>query len=283
MQNQIETLITLLEDPDPRVFESIAMRLIELGVDVVPILEEKWETIDSIESQAKIEEVVRRIQTEHAKSRLSEWAEKGGKNLLDGVFWVCKYQYPNINLSSLKTQIDTTADKIWLEVNENYTALEKIRILNHILYTVEGYDRSKKNYLSPKCYYINEVLSTKSGNSISLGLIYQLVANRLNIPVYGINLPKNYILGYKDKSYQGIDVLFYINPDNKGSVFSKDEITLYLEKNKIESRSYYYSPTSNISVIHNLLKELINAYKDEGNANKADDIKLIVTEVERHL
>ncbi|MCT4637324.1 MAG: transglutaminase-like domain-containing protein [Bacteroidales bacterium] len=283
MQNQIDTLITLLEDPDPRVFESIAMKLIELGVDVVPILEEKWETIESIESQTKIEEVVKRIQTEHAKNRLSEWAEKGGKDLLDGVFWVCKYQYPNINISSIKEQIERTAEKIWLEVNDNYTALEKIRILNHIFFTIEGYERSKKNYLSPKCYYINEVLSTKSGNSISLGLIYQMVANKLNIPVYGINLPKNYILGYKDKSYTGIDVLFYINPDNKGSVFSKDEITLYLEKNKIESRSYYFSPTSNISVIHNLLRELYNSYNDEGNKDKANDIKQIVTEVERHL
>ena len=40
---ELEALISLLEDPDNLVFDNVSNRLIELGEEVVPPLEKRWE------------------------------------------------------------------------------------------------------------------------------------------------------------------------------------------------------------------------------------------------
>ena len=54
----------------------------------------------------------------------------------------------------------------------------------------------------------------------TLAVIYMSVAYKLGLPIFGVNLPKNFILAYKDEYRQhdsadeADDVLFYINPYN---------------------------------------------------------------------
>ena len=42
---ELEALMSLLEDPDRRVFDTVADRLIEMGEEVVIPLERRWETL----------------------------------------------------------------------------------------------------------------------------------------------------------------------------------------------------------------------------------------------
>ena len=53
---------------------------------------------------------------------------------------------------------------------------------------------------------LNVVLETKKGNPISLCVIYLLIARKLKLPVFGVNLPNMFMLLFRNEQQE-----FYIN------------------------------------------------------------------------
>jgi regulator of sirC expression with transglutaminase-like and TPR domain len=102
-----------------------------------------------------------------------------------------------------------------------------------------------------------------------MGILYLIIGQFLELPLFGVNLPGHLILSYvndrfklKDKKkYNSADVMFYVNPFNNGAVFTKSEIELYIKQLKISPKEKYYLPSNNISIIKRYLKELEKLYK----------------------
>ncbi len=112
------------------------------------------------------------------------------------------------------------------------SSVEKIKLFNHVFYNYFGFSGNTKNHHDPQNSYINQVLESKRGNQISLAIIYSTIAQKLDIPVYGINLPQHFILGYIDEGKQveqEFSVLFYINAFNKGAIFGKHDVDQFLQ------------------------------------------------------
>ena len=127
--------------------------------------------------------------------------------------------------------------------------------------------------------FINEVLLSKKGNPVALSVIYSVVCQRLGLPVYGVNLPKNFILAYLDigeaKSVslaQG-EVMFYINPINKGAVLGRKEIEFFLKQQKIQPQTNYFLPIrSNEEIVKRMLNNLLFAYESSNEVLKVKEI-----------
>ena len=105
--------------------------------------------------------------------------------------------------------------------------MEKLKILNYILFDLHKFSSNNTDFYSPQNSYINQVLETRKETRSHCRLVYLAVAWKLGLPIYGVNLPKNFILAYKDElqdddlGYNEEDVLFYINPYNKGAVLGR--------------------------------------------------------------
>ncbi|HBS20538.1 MAG TPA: hypothetical protein DEA66_06800, partial [Flavobacteriales bacterium] len=61
---------------------------------------------------------------------------------------------------------------VWLELNEELTALEQVRILNHVLYDIEGFTNAKSGQPEPKRALLGEVMAECKGNPLGLGILY---------------------------------------------------------------------------------------------------------------
>jgi len=66
--------------------------------------------------------------------------------------------------------------------------------------------------------------------------------------------------------------MFYINPINKGSIFSRNEIKDYLEKMKVETGSVHFIPANNRSIIGELLRCLIEIYEQQNRSDRSNDL-----------
>ena len=280
---KIRALIDLLDDPDSKIFETVKNQLLRQGASVIPELEKSWESSLNDNLQNKIENIIQQIQFQDTAKELQKWAENGKENILPGAYLLAKYQYPDLEYNKILKQIDLIKQDVWLELNENLTALEKIKILNHIFYDIYGFSGNTANFYAPQNSYINIVLETKKGNAISLAIIYMYIAQNLGLPIYGINLPKNFITAYIDKPFfnkalendSKQNVLFYINPFNKGAVFGKKEIDFFIKQKKIEPLKQYYYPCTNKVIINRLITDLIVSYNKLGYPNKINDLKLL--------
>jgi regulator of sirC expression with transglutaminase-like and TPR domain len=280
--DKIKALVHLLEDPDARVYDSVARNLIDLGPDIIPELELAWEQSPEPLKQQRIENLIQEIQSITVREGLSVWINND-KNLFEGAFLVAKYQYPELNFMDLDKKIANISKDAWLELNKNLTALENTRVLNYVFYKNLKFTGNVTSFYAPQNNFVNMVLETKKGNPISLGILYTAVARRLGLPVYGINLPKNFILAYIDpyssentSELSEDHVLFYINPFRKGAVLNKSDIENFLRTQKTEIKKSYFVPNSNSEIIRSLVKSIIFSFEKLGYKDKVSRYQVLL-------
>ena len=230
--------------------------------------------------QQRLETLIHQLQFRDVKSQLRDWI-LNSDDLLFGAYLVSKYQYPGLKYDDVNTQVTKIRMEVWLELNDHLTALEKVRMINHIIFNVHGFSRNTSDFLSAQNSLICDVLDTRKGNPITLSIIYSVVAQRLGLPVFGVNLPKNFILAYMDETSdlartdEGVDgaVLFYINPINKGTVLGKKEIEFFIRQQKLELKVSYFLPCNNREIIQRMLNNLLVAYESAGQKGKVSEIE----------
>lgn len=276
---ELTALIKLLDDPDETIFYQVKDKILSLGHNVIPMLENAWETSFEPLMQKRIENIIHQIQFENIKSGLREWYLAGGKDLLSGALFVARYQYPDLNEEKIKSFINQLSQDVWLELNDNLTAPEKVKVIGRILYDIHVFSGNKTNFHSPQNSFINSVLETKKGNPLSLGLVYLLVCSKLSIPILGVNLPEHFVLAYINEDVfrfgnkiEQKDILFYINPFNRGFIFSSTEIDKFVQQIGLETNEKYYLPCTHIDIVRRILKNLIVSYEKLGYTEKKDEI-----------
>lgn len=279
-KEKVHALISLLDDPNEVVFNTVEEELLKEEVGVIDELEKAWESSRNDVFQRRVENIIHTLQLKDVKSLLSKWIKEGAKDLLYGAFIIAKYQYPELVYDELNQKIDRIRRDVWLELNDHLTALEKVRIMNHILFDIHKFVRNNSNFFAPQNSYINEVIENKKGNPISLSIIYSVIAQRLGLPVYGVNLPKNFILCYLDDHMiepQDDEVMFYINPVNKGAILGRREIEYFLKQQKLKAEYSYFNPCSNFDIVKRLLYNLSYAYENQGSELKKAEIKELMS------
>ena len=279
---EIGSLIKLLDDTDNEVYTHIEEKLLSLGNHVIPFLETAWSQSFDALLQERIERIIHRIQFDSLKVELRKWFKEESKDLLKGTILIARYQYPDLDEEKIRTTIEQIKREIWLELNDKLTALEKVRIINHIFFSVYNFSGNTANYHAPQNSYINNVLESKKGNPLSLSIIYSLIAQGLALPIYGVNLPEHFILAYKDDqpilsaAAEEISprILFYINVFSKGMVFNRKEIDAFLKQLKIKPTMEYYEPCSNIAILQRLVRNLMFSYhKLGGHTDKISELQ----------
>ncbi|HYG14121.1 MAG TPA: transglutaminase-like domain-containing protein [Bacteroidia bacterium] len=287
-ESQLAAMLSLLDDTDEEVVASVENHLLSLGPDAVAVLEKFWDMEVNRRTQEKIERLIHKIQFESLKEELLTWKNSPEKELFEGICLISKYQYPNLNKQELDNKLNKIKLDAWLELKYDLTALEKVRILNHIFYEINGFKGDTNTYHSPQNSFINTVLDRRQGNPISLAIIYSIIAQRLNIPIFGVNLPQHFILAYMDnypeKSLEYheepphltpelfSDVMFYINPFNKGLVFSKYNVDEFLRQLRLEPLDSYFLPCSNVEIIKRVIRNLVTAYTQSNQREKVEEL-----------
>jgi len=207
---ELKALVSLLDDDDAGIVSHVEEKILSLGNQIIPLLETEWESSFNPVIQKKIEEIIHTLQFDNLKSSLITWKEKGGEDLLEGMWLVATYMYPDIELEFLKQEMEQIYQEAWREFRPNIHPYDQVKILNNALFSTFKFSANTKSFHSPSNSMINVVLQTKKGNPISLCVIYMIIAQRLELPVHGVNLPNLFICTYKSPDHQ-----FYINAFNR--------------------------------------------------------------------
>jgi regulator of sirC expression with transglutaminase-like and TPR domain len=269
--NELNALVSLLDDSDSEVRSHVRDRILALGTDIIPFLEKKWEDSFNPDIQKEIEELVHDLQFSLLKLRLSDWKNSEDRDLLTGLWIINTYQYPDIEFEKLNAEMHQIYFEVWTAFSNDLQPLDQIKIINHVLFNTLRFSANTKNFHSPANSMISSVLDSKRGNPLTLCSIYLLVARKLGLPVYGVNLPNLFVLTYKS-----VDVNFYINAFNKGLIFSKKDVTNYLDHLKIEPKPEFYEPCSHLAIIQRMLRNLGQSFEKLGEIDKQEEIRSLI-------
>lgn len=279
---EITALLRLIDDPDDEVFDTVASKLLHYGKDIIPNLEQLWEVTADESVQERIELLIHRVHFHDLQHDLEEWGRNKHPDLLRGAILIAKYQFPELNIPAILSQFDQIRRNVWLELNNYLTPLEQVNVFNSILYNyykLQGHELTDRD---PKYFFINQVLESRQGNPYSLGVLYLALCDALDIPVFAVDIPRQFIFAYIDTLHsflspeKGIEqIQFYVDPIS-GIVYTQQDVDTYLRKINAADRGQYFAPLNNRRVIYKMLEELSLCFRYRREDQKAEEIQQLM-------
>jgi len=270
-ESKIKALIALLDDEDMEVTGHVNKEIMSIGERMIPFLEDEWGKNFNPLVQKRIEDIIHQLHFERLAQALQNWKSEGAIDLLEGMWLVACYQYPDLDFKTVKESIEQLYYQVWPDMKEGLTPTDQVKLLNTAIFDKLKFGANTKNFHSPSNSMINCVLESKKGNPITLCVIYYEIARRLKLPIYGVNLPNLFILTYKEK-----DTQFYINAFNKGLVFTREDIDNYIAQLNFAQNDIFYEPCSNLDIIIRVLRNLVVSFEKLGDVERVNEINRLI-------
>lgn len=283
---EISALLHLIDDPDAEVYSTVSEKIISLGKDIIPNLEHLWETTPDEAIQERIEMLIHSLHFRDLQLDITAWATDKEHDLFTGALLVSRYQYPDLNLTTHYQELEKMRRNIWLELNSFLTSLEKINVLNNILFNYYKIKGTEINYTQPDDFLLHKLVETKKGNVIPMGLLFITLANLLDINLYMVNIPRQFILAYFDEEPENVvdatyppeHIQFFLDSAS-GQIFSHKDVETYFKRISVTPTASYFKPLSNKRMIQLLLEEYAKCFSDEKSLYKKNDLLSLASQL----
>ena len=283
---EIKALVELLDDPDKVIFDQIKNKLLDIGPNCIPQLERvRFEDNYGDLFKERAKELIHEINFKKVLTDHKKWL-KHPHILIDGIMHIDQYFFPNVTKNYIDYEMSEMVKDISPHLNNNMSAIEKVKVINQVIFEIYKVRGDKKNYHEPKNSSFGSLLKSKKGNPLAISILYIEVSRKLGLPIKGINLPNHFIVGYlKDESlsiHDSIsnqtkeDVMFYINPFSKGVILKHSDIEDFIKEIKMEHRDYYFTPCDYPDITKRMLTNLIYSYSKTENHQIKKDLKNIL-------
>jgi hypothetical protein len=282
--NVLKPLLYLLDDPDEEVYSQVRGEVVNLGFSAVNALEiELNQSSDPLKIN-RIEQIIFEIEQADLVHKVADWSKEEHPILIDGIMMIEKSFNPNIDKQIIENKIDKIKLDVWIEMKHELTSYEKVKVINYIFFDIHKFKSIPKEDFKSKHTFLHQVLDSKQGNSLALSIIYSIIAQRLNIPIYGVNVPQYFLLGYMNNSewqipknyndkpvqhnFYGSEVVFYINAFNRGGIFPRQSVVQFLKQINVEPKEDYFRACTPQHVVLQYVKHLIKCYPHQSSRSK---------------
>lgn len=277
-KSEIESLVYLLEDPDPYVKSQVRNRLFELGEQAVPLLDQhKSETKNNSEKEL-INEVIQLITYGNLEEDFMDALDDGVRNLKqleDAVFILSRFDNPTLREGEYKKKLDRFADMVANKIQYEPDESRRMHILLDFVFEELKFTGSTVDYYNPDNSYLNRVIDRRQGLPISLALIVLFLGRRLEMPFFGINMPIHFMIKFKGEKEEVL-----IDPFDRGKVVSYNQCYFFLKQNGVEPKSKHFEVASEIEILARCIRNLIQSYDKLGADRKVEGLRKLLGTVE---
>ena len=269
---QVTALIKLLGDEDPMVHQAVKQKLISLGSDTQIWLKPCQLSGDAtLRKHAK--DIVQHFDRETADSRFMAYClqDESQLDLEKGALLFAQTQHPEINPTAYSALLDDMAGQLreWLATSDPKERL-LVRV-NEFIFNKLGFTGNMENYYDPDNSFINTALNRRTGNPVSLCLVYVLLMRRLGFPVSGVGLPGHSVCRFMSATEE-----VYIDCFNLGKLLTRNDCIEHLTRCKHDIRDEYLQPMTTRRMLARMCGNLEQIYLE---LNQTED----ATRVQRYL
>lgn len=166
--------------------------------------------------------------------------------------------YPRLDRGPVAAELDRLgrAARKRLACAERPNERSRLAKLSELLFEEEGFRGDRDTYYDPRNSYLNEVLDRRLGIPISLAIVYQAVAARAGIRLFGIGTPGHFLLGAEGPA------ALYVDPFN-GDVLDRQACRQRIESLLGESGvivDAHFRPATPLEIGQRVLRNLKAAY-----------------------
>ena len=155
---------------------------------------------------------------EHLRHILADDPPDSASRLDRAALDLARIQYPDLDPDSSLNHLTEIASQLGDRLrnfNDGRDFIEKAR---QFLFEELGFRGNETEFFDPRNSCLNQVLERRIGIPITLSVLYLEVARRLRMPVYGVSLPRRFVVQFDDGRYAT-----YIDPFGGGRPISARE------------------------------------------------------------
>ena len=275
---EIESLMFLLEDPDPFVQEQVQLRFMELGDRAVPLLDQIRVQTKDKEEKKRAKEVLHKLTFSTLKGDFAELLLEGIGNraqLERAVITLARFGHPTLRESEYVKTLDHFADMLRPSLRYKRSEREKMRILMKFIFEDLNFRGDNKDYHNPANGFIDQVIERRKGLPISLSLVAMFIARRLQLPVFGVNMPIHFMLAFVGEKEEQL-----IDPYDQGAEVSYDQCYFFLKKNNVTPKPEHFKMASDIDILARCIRNLMHSYERNEEHDQVQELKSLLGLVE---
>jgi regulator of sirC expression with transglutaminase-like and TPR domain len=166
--------------------------------------------------------------------------------------------YPELDIEHYRSRIDQLALAARGQLSGFMPMSEQAAALSNFLFSQQGFQGNRAEYLDPRNSYLNEVIERKLGIPISLSVIYIAIAQELGIPAQGVGLPGHFIVGIHESGEE-----IYLDPFHGGVRLSQTDCAQLVRESTGFSGAFeaeWLKPISATALLTRMLNNLRNIY-----------------------
>lgn len=261
---QQAALIKLLSDEDPAVYEAVREKIISMGSDSQIWLKPCQLSSDPL-VRRHAQDILRYFDRETADTRFMALCLQDEENidLEKGALLLAQTQHPGINTAAYSALMDDYAGELRESLALGDMQKHLLERVNEFIFGKLGFTGNMENYYDPENSFLNSVLDRRTGNPVSLCVVYILLTRRLGLPITGVGLP-----GHSVCRYVSADEEVYIDAFNLGKLLTRNDCIEHLNRCKHEVKDEYLEPMSARRLLARMCGNLEQIYTD---SNRADD------------
>ncbi len=120
---------------------------------------------------------------------------------------------PDLDAGECLWRMDSLAERVRQRCALGAGVKPLVGQVNWVLFVEEGFHGATDDYYDPRNSYLDELLERKSGIPISLSVLYLAIAERLGLPMAGVNLPGHFVV----RTMGDVSPLF-VDPYHQGAI-----------------------------------------------------------------
>jgi regulator of sirC expression with transglutaminase-like and TPR domain len=251
-----QALIKLLADEDPSVYQTVRAKILSNGVEAVKWLKPSTLSSDPVLRRRAIE-IIQVMSRREADNRFVGFCLNQSEELdvEEGAFLLARTQYPEINVLAYQALFDSYAADLRDQLSGETTCDNIIATINQFLFKKLGFHGNEEEYYDPDNSYLNRVIDRRTGNPISLCLIYLFLARRLKLPISGIGMPGHFLCRLQTSTEE-----IFIDAFNKGKLLTKADCVKYLLHTRDGFKESYLAPISGRRTLLRMCSNLHQIY-----------------------
>lgn len=249
-------LIKLLADEDPAVHKVIRQRILACGAEAQSWLRPSL-LVDDLVLRRRVQDILDCLARQEADNAFLAFCLNHGEDLdvEEGSWLLAKTRYPDINSSAYRALLDSYAASIRDRLAPGLEAEAIIATMNQHLFGELGFTGNEKDYYDPENSYLNRVIDRRTGNPISLCLIFLFIARRLRLPMVGIGMPGHFLCRFQTSREEA-----YIDPFHRGRLLKKADCVKYLQYTNHGYQESYLAPATPRRVLLRVCSNLHQSY-----------------------
>ncbi len=145
-------------------------------------------------------------------------------------------------------------------LNRSMTILEKIRVINDLLFCQEEYKGNTDDYYNYRNSLLDCVLETKRGIPITLAILYSCICRRLNLHVHLVGLPGHVVLGFKTDQIVAETQVQYLDVFHQGTILTVEDCQRICASYNVTWDQQHLQPLPAQHVLQRILNNLANCH-----------------------